>query len=179
MTTRHERLASISTVRLAASHGDFHHHRVALCAGRIGATYKIAADRAADHRRVVIGADLELPGLSNFHSEPGRGGLAADVANANVRLGHGRRDCGDVDRASALVRGRVFLGTWGYAASRSYAEPALWFPGLAVHQFLYLPLVHYRRRGFPDVNTRLSTIPDLHCACVAVVGVLFRGHNRR
>jgi len=38
-----------------------------------------------------------------FHSQPGRGGLAADVADANVRLGHGRGDGGNVDRKPALV----------------------------------------------------------------------------
>ena len=56
-----------------------------------------------DRRCIVSCADLELPGLPGFHSQPGRGGLAADVADANVRLGHGRRDCGNVDRTPALV----------------------------------------------------------------------------
>ena len=163
---------------MGSSHGNFYHHRVAVCAGRVGAAHKIAANRAVDHHCVVSGADLELPGLSDFHSEPGRDGLATDAANADVRLGHGRRDRGNVDRAPALVRGCVFLGNRWHAASRPYAEPALWFSGLAVHQFLYLALMHYRRRGFPDVNTRLSTLPDLHCPCVVVVGVLFRGHAR-
>jgi hypothetical protein len=42
-----------------------------------------------------------------------------------------------------------------------------------------LPRTHaLSSRSFPDVNARLSTVPDIHCACVVVDGVLFRGHAR-
>ncbi len=95
--------ARISTVRFAASDGDFPNHRAAVRACRTGSAHKIAKDRAGDHRCVLSGAYLELSGLSGLHSQPGRGGLAADVADANVRLGHGRGDGGDVDRKPALV----------------------------------------------------------------------------
>ena len=52
----------------------------------------------------------------------------------------------------------------------------LWFPGLAVHQFFHVALRHHCRRGFPDADAWLSAIPDVHCARMVVVGVLFRGH---
>ena len=59
--------------------------------------------------------------------------MAADVADGVLRLGNSRCDRGDVDRKSALVRGRVFLGDWRHVASSSHAQLALWFSRLAVH----------------------------------------------
>jgi len=41
--------------------------------------------------------------LTGFHSQPGRGGLAADVADAKCATGNGRGDGGNVDRKPALV----------------------------------------------------------------------------
>ena len=51
--------------------------------------------------------------------------LAANVALATVRLGHGRRNRRDVDWKPALVRGGIFLGNWWDVASRTHSESAL------------------------------------------------------
>ena len=49
------------------------------------------------------GTDPELSRLSDFHPQPRHRRLATDAANANVRLGHGGRNRGDVEWKSALV----------------------------------------------------------------------------
>ena len=99
----HESGAAISGLRSAASHGHFAHHRVALCACRNRLAHKIAADREGDSHCAFGRTGLELCHLLNFYSQPRSGGLAADVADANVRLGDGGGDRSDVDRKSALV----------------------------------------------------------------------------
>ena len=74
--------------------------------------------------------------------------MAADVADANVRLGHGRGDRGNVDRKSALVRGRVLLGIGGTL------------------QAVLTPNLPY---GFPD--WRFISFFTSHCGII--VGVVF------
>ena len=98
-----ERRTSISTVRPAASDGDFYHDLIAVCTCRAGAARTIAAARASDHRCIVSGSDRELPGLSDLHPKSGCGGLARYAADANVRLGNRGGDSGNVDGALALV----------------------------------------------------------------------------
>ena len=56
-----------------------------------------------DYQRPLDGTDLELCRLSDFHPQPWHRRLATHAANANVRLGHGGRNRGDVDWESALV----------------------------------------------------------------------------
>ena len=99
----HERRASVSSVRLAARHGHFSYDRPALRACGDRAALKIAATREGNYWRSLRRADFELRDLFNLHSQPWACGLAANLADANVRLGHGRRDRGNVDRKSALV----------------------------------------------------------------------------
>ena len=175
----HERRASVSTVRIAASHGYFSYNRPAVRACGDRAAHKIAATREDHYWRPLRRADLELRDLFNLYPQPWHRGLAANVADANVRLGHGRRDRGNVDRKSALVRSGILLGHRRYVASRPHAEPALWFSRLAVHQFFHLALQHYCRRGFPDADPPLSAISDVDRPRMVVVGVLFRGHAGR
>ena len=63
-----------------------------------------------DYRCALGRFDVELCRLSGFYPQPRNCGLATDVADANVRLGHGRRDRGYVVWESTLVRGRVTSG---------------------------------------------------------------------
>ena len=175
----HERRASVSTVRLAASHGDFSYNRPAVRACGDRAALKIAASREDHYRRSLRRADSELRDLFDLHSQPWACGLAANAADANVRLGHGRRDRGNVDRKSALVRSGILLGHRRYVASRPHAEPALWFSRLAVHQFFYLALRYHRGRDFPDVDPAISAVSSVDPARVAVVRVLFCGDAYR
>ena len=175
----HERRASVSTVRLVASHGHFSYNRPAVCACGDREAHKIAATREDHYWRPLRRADLELRDLFNLYPQPWHRGLAANVADANVRLGHGRRDRGNVDRKSALVRSGILLGHRRYVASRPHAEPALWFSRLAVHQFFYLALRYHRGRDFPDVDPAIPALSDVDRACVVVVGVLLRGDAYR
>jgi hypothetical integral membrane protein (TIGR02206 family) len=72
-----------------------------------------------------------------------------------------------------------FWGIGGTLQAVLTPNLALWFPGLAVHQFFHLTLRHYYRRNFPDADARLSTVPGFHCSRMVVVGILFRGHADR
>src|SRR6266516_3123366 len=175
----HERRASVSTVRLAARHSHFSHDRLALRACGDRAAHKVAATREDYYRRPLRGADVELRHLFNLYPQPRRYGLAANFADANVRLGHGRSDRGDVDRKSALVRSGILLGHRRHVASRPHAKPALWLSRLAVHQFFYLALRHHRGRRFPDADPAIPALSHVDRARVVVVGVLFCGDAYR
>src|SRR6266404_1669416 len=166
----------MSTVRLAACHGHFSYNRppVRACGDR--ASHKISASRKRDYRGPLSRARFELYRLFSFYPEPWRCGLAANVADANVRLGHGRCDRGDVDGQPAMVRGGILLGHRRHVASSSHAKPALWLSGLAVHQFFHIAFSHYRQRGFPDVDPPVPATSDVDRARVVVVGVLFFGY---
>jgi len=175
----HERRASVSTIRLAASHGHFSYNRPAVRACGDRAALKIAAARENHYWRSLRHADLELRDLFNLYPQPWHHGLAANVANANVRLGHDRRDRGDVDWKSALVRSGILLGHRRHVASRPHAESALWLSRLALHQFLYLALRYHRGRRFPDADPAIPALSDVDRACVVLVGVLLRGDAYR
>jgi hypothetical protein len=139
--------------------------------------HKIAAAGEDDYRSPLSGADLELRRLFGFYPQPRHRGLAAYVAHANVRLGHGGRNRGDVDGKSTLVRGCVFLGDWGHVAGRAHAKPAFWVSGLAVHQLFHLAFMRHCRCGVPDVDSPIPAIPHVYRASVAVVGILFCGYS--
>ena len=145
-------------------------------AGRDRAAHKIARDS-----KTIIVAVLSAVLVLNyvvyliFIRSRGIVDLAANAADATVRLGHVGRHRRDVDRKSALVRGRIFLGNWRHVASRSHAKPAIWFSRLAIHQLFYLAFRHYHRRGLPDVDSTIPAISDVDCAHVRVDGVLFCG----
>src|SRR5204863_9434017 len=123
---------------------------------RVRAENAIHQAGKSHYRNPFRRADFELRRFSRFHPQPRNRRLATDVTNANVRLGDGRGDRGDVDGKSALVRGRVLLGNWRHASSRPHAEPALRFSRLAVYKFLYLAFSHYHRRDSLAVDSPVS-----------------------
>ena len=133
-----------------------------------------------DHyQRSLGGSDRELCRLSDLHPQPWhRDDWQHMLPMQLCDWGMVGRNRGDVDRKSALVRGGVFLGDWRHVASRAHARLALWFSRLAIYQFFHLALRYHRRRGIPDVDPRIPTIPHVDRARVSLVGVLFCGYPR-
>src|SRR5438046_6572456 len=161
----------VSAIWPAAPHGDFSYNRPPVCACRARVAREIAACGTGDCRCSLDTARVELCRLLNFRAQSRHRDLATNAATPTLRLGNGRRHRSDVDGKSALVRGGVFLGDWRHAGGRAYAQLALWFSRLAVHQLFYVALRYYHRRGFPDADAAIPPIPLVDRARVSVVGV--------
>src|SRR6476469_5537161 len=119
--------STIPSLRHCAPYRDFSHDCLTVCLGSARPLDEILLGRAHHRWRVLSDAGAKLSCLPALGAAIRRRQLGATATTPTLRLGDGRNHHRNVDTASGLVRGRLFLGNRRDRAGRPDPGFGLWF----------------------------------------------------